>query len=132
MTISVFGNILVEKDAALVRLLPWLKSEFSQHTFIFQDPVEDLQIPALTKEWWILDLAEGIERVVVFGNLDKFVRNRGTSVHDYDLFMELKLQQKLGRLPEVLKIIAIPTTMQETEIKEVLKSYFSSLDKRLP
>jgi len=129
MTISVFGNILVEKDAALVRLLPWLKKQFPQHTFIFQDPVEDLQIPQ--EEWWILDLAEGIDRVVVFSNLDKFVRNKGTSVHDYDLFMELKLQQKLGRLPEILKIIAIPTTMPEKEIKEVLKSYFLSLDKRL-
>ena len=123
MTISVFGNILVEKDAALVKLLPWLEKTFPDYKFIFQDPVEDLEIPK--EEWVILDIAEGIDRVVVFGNLDKFVRNKGTSVHDYDLFMELKLQEKLGRLPK-LKIIAIPMKMEEDEIKEVLKNYFSS------
>lgn len=123
MIISVFGNAMVEKDAALIRLLPWLKKQFPQHTFVFQDPVEDLIIPK--EEWWILDLAEGIKRVTVFSDLNKFVGSKGLSVHGYDLFLELKLQQKLGNLPP-LKIIAIPITMPAKEIKEVLRSYFSS------
>jgi len=122
MQISVFGSAAYEKDSALIKLLPQLKKTFPQHQFIYQDPTEDLIIPK--DEWWILDMAEGIDKITVFNNLDQFTHKQSTSVHDYDLYMELKLNEKLGRLPK-LKIIAVPLEWEKEKILSKLKKHLS-------
>lgn len=118
MTISVFGNPTTNQDSLLVNLLPQLRKSFPKHTFLHQDPTEDLKIPQ--KEWWILDVVQGIKKITVFGDLDKFQRSKSLSVHDYDLYLDLQLKAKLDLLPP-LKIIAVPPYFDPKKIIEKLK-----------
>ena len=123
MTISVFGNPVYEDDALLVRMLPQLRKAFPQHKFIHQDPTENIIIPK--DEWVILDVAQGIDKITVFNNLDQFESTRSVSVHDYDLFLELKLQEKLNKLPK-LKIITVPIDInQDIILKKLAKLLIS-------
>ncbi|OGK21267.1 hypothetical protein A3C23_02025 [Candidatus Roizmanbacteria bacterium RIFCSPHIGHO2_02_FULL_37_13b] len=117
MTISVFGNSILKSDSLLISLLPQLKTQFPQHQFIHQDPTENLLIPK--GEWSIIDVAEGINKVTIFDNLDHFVRTKSLTVHDYDLYLDLKLKQKVGQLPKI-KIIAIPQFMKKKDVLEAL------------
>jgi hypothetical protein len=52
----------------------------------------------------------GIEEVVVIEDLAQLDYVRGQSVHDYDVYMELRLKEKLGELPK-LRIILLPSEM---------------------
>lgn len=105
MHISIFGNVFDSKDSILVKLKPKLEKKFPQITFLHQDPVEDLFIPS--DEWTILDSALGIQDLHIFHDLSKFEKNDNLSVHGYDLYLELKLLQKIKKLPH-LNIIVIP------------------------
>ncbi|OGK55932.1 hypothetical protein A3J15_02740 [Candidatus Roizmanbacteria bacterium RIFCSPLOWO2_02_FULL_38_10] len=120
MIISIFGNSVLEKDSILIKLLPQLRKNFPKHQFVHQDPTENLQIPE--GEWWILDAAEGISEITIFDQLDHFVKMKSSSVHDYDLYTELKLKQKIGQLPKI-KIIALPTTMKEKEFLSLIGNF---------
>jgi hypothetical protein len=41
---------------------------------------------------------------------------RGNSVHDYDVYMELRLREKLGQLPQ-LKLVLVPAKMDITRAR---------------
>ncbi|MFH1280441.1 MAG: hypothetical protein ABII08_02355, partial [Candidatus Beckwithbacteria bacterium] len=71
--------------------------------------------------WVILDVAVGIDKIRVFEDLDKLTTERKTSLHDYDVAMELKLLKKLGRI-EKLKIVAVPGDMdREKALREIVR-----------
>ncbi len=119
MTISIFGNPIVEKDSVLVHLLPVLQQEFSQHVFIHQDPTENLTIPK--EDWIILDAVQGLSDIHVFTSLDDFLApTRDAGVHGYDLYTELKLLEKLNKLPNY-KIIGVPMGWGEEKVLHGLK-----------
>lgn len=105
MNISVFGNELDEHDNTAIQLIPKLKQHFPQIEFVIQDPTESLE--PLGDPWVIIDTAIGIDHVIMIDSLDDLEYVKGSSVHDFDVYMDLRLQAKLHPLPK-LKIILIP------------------------
>lgn len=103
--ISVFGNEIDSHDNTAIQLLPLLRESFPQLTFIVQDPTES--ISPLSDPWIILDTAIGIDHVTMISSLDDLEQVKGSSVHDFDVYMELRLQAKLKPLPN-LAIILVP------------------------
>jgi hypothetical protein len=103
--ITVFGNETEEKDSLAVRLMPGLRKLFPSITFEVADPTENIEPPS--DPWIILDVGMGIENVVVIEDLNQLDQVKGQSVHDYDVYMDLRLREKIGLLPNV-KIILVP------------------------
>jgi Ni,Fe-hydrogenase maturation factor len=116
MKIYVAGNKLVEEDNLPLRILPLLRKEFPDTIFEELDPSENLPAEDLI----IVDTVAGIKDVELFSSLDSFSSNKIYSPHDYDLFFELKLNEKLGKLKKI-KIIGIPPSLKEAEAFERVK-----------
>jgi hypothetical protein len=113
--ITVFGNETEKRDSLAVRLVPDLSQRFKHVEFRIQDPTESIEPPS--DPWVILDVAIGIDEVMVIEDLSELEQVRGNSVHDFDVYMELRLKEKLGQLPKV-KIVVIPNQWQA---KQALK-----------
>jgi hypothetical protein len=110
--VSVFGNEMEEQDNLAVRLVPELEKRFKEIEFRISDPTETLEPPS--DPWVILDVGMGIEEVVVIEDLGDLDFVKGQSVHDYDVYMELRLKEKLGKLPKI-KILLIPSHMPKID-----------------
>ncbi|MBU1085745.1 MAG: hypothetical protein ABIJ43_04610 [Candidatus Beckwithbacteria bacterium] len=120
MKVSVFGNPDIKEDNLVVKMVPELKKKFPEVEFRVEDPSEGLKPPE-NGLWVILDVAVGIDKIRVFEDLDKLTTERKTSLHDYDVAMELKLLKKLGRI-EKLKIVAVPGDMdREKALREIVR-----------
>jgi hypothetical protein len=114
MTIYIFGNQLLKQDSSPVNLLPDLTCEFPDITFKHVDPTEN---------WWegekevtIIDTVNGIEEVTIFNSLDDFtMKTKRLSPHDYDVYMDLKLMMKIGKIKKVtiIGVPAKPITMND-------------------
>ena len=103
--VSVFGNETEALDNTALKLLPFLRKKLPHITFLIQDPTES--IDSTGDPWIILDTAIGIDHVELVESLDDLEMVKGSSVHDFDVYMELRLQAKLKPLPK-LAIILIP------------------------
>ena len=114
-----FGNPIEAKDNLAVRLIPELKKRFPEIDFQIIDPTESLEPP--TDPWIIIDVGVGIDKVTVVEDLKELERVKGDGAHDYDVYLELTLRQKLEQLKRV-KIILVPAKMEEkTAVVEVVK-----------
>jgi hypothetical protein len=104
-TVTVFGNEIDDQDSIALRLIPKLTKIFPTVMFIVSDPTESLEPPS--DPWIIIDAAIGLEHVTLVTSLDDLEQVKGSSVHDFDVYMELRLQAKLKPLPQ-LAIILVP------------------------
>lgn len=117
--ITVFGNPVEPRDSVAVRLVPELKKRFKNIDFRIKDPTESLEPPS--DPWIILDVAQGIDEVTVIEDLKDLEEIHGDSVHDYDVYLELKLKEKIGQLPRT-KLILLPINMRsERALKKTIK-----------
>ncbi len=106
MTFFVFGNSVYNKDSSTLKVLPYLKKEFSNIKFVLCDPTESWN--RKEKNPIILDTILGISDVAFFESLDKFfMRGKNITCHDYDLLMDLSLQKKLKKI-ESVRMIGLP------------------------
>jgi hypothetical protein len=105
MKVSVFGNEIDNHDNTALQCLPLLAKKLPDVEFVVQDPTESLE--PLGDPWIIIDTAIGIEHVTVIESLNQLEYVKGSSVHDFDVYMELRLRAKLAPLPN-LKIILVP------------------------
>lgn len=105
ITVSVFGNEIDSHDNTALLCLPELKEKLPNIEFLVQDPTESLEPTG--DPWIILDTANGIDHVMTIDSLNDLEYVKGTSVHDFDVYMELRLRAKLAPLPK-LKIILVP------------------------
>ena len=117
MTIFVFGNPTVTQDSLPLKLLPKLRKQFPEITFVHADPTEN---------WWngekelvIIDTVQGIDNVTVFDSLDEFEKQSRITPHDYDLYMDLRILKKLGKVKKV-KIIGITIGQSKQLIQQVV------------
>lgn len=112
MKISVFGNPDLKEDNAAIKLIPSLKKKYPGAEIKIEDPAEGLKPPSPPAGGWIIvDACQGIKKITVFEDLDKFESLRRVSVHDYEVATELKLLKKLGKIKK-LKILAVPIPKQ--------------------
>jgi hypothetical protein len=112
LTITVFGNPIEPQDSLAVKLVPQLRQQYPEIEFQIADPTESLEPTG--NPWIIIDVAIGINKVTVIEDLKDLEPLMGSGAHDYDVYMELRLKEKLGQLPAVklLLIPAIWTTRQ--------------------
>ena len=117
--ITVFGNETEAKDNLAVRLVPDLQRRFPKIEFRINDPTESLEPPS--DLWIILDVGQGIKEVTVVTGLKQLDYVKGSSVHDFDVYLELKLKEKLGKLRKIC-LILLPHDMEaQTAYKQVVK-----------
>ena len=112
MKVYVFGNPDLKKDSLPKKLIPTLAKKFPEIEFVDADPL-DLRFPQ--KNLVVIDTVLGIKQVTVFDNLKDFEKRSRLSLHDYDLGMELFLQQKVGKIGK-LKVIGIPPKYPKQKI----------------
>jgi len=114
MKILVFGNLLVEKDNLVLRLIPRLQKEFPEIEFKEFDPTESLENEIENGKLFILDMALGIKNVVElrFNDIEKLDAVKSCSMHDFDLNYNLKLLKKMELINDV-RTIAVPAGMKE-------------------
>ncbi|MDP2973784.1 MAG: hypothetical protein Q8N60_01920 [Candidatus Diapherotrites archaeon] len=105
--IFVAGNPLIEQDSLALRVAEKLKGKIRGIEF---KPIESLD--ALQEKekqnLCLMDVAVGIKKVQLIESVEKLFTKQPVSSHDFDLAMQLKILQKLGKLGKV-KIIAVPT-----------------------
>ena len=141
MKIFVFGNPDLAGDNIALRILPKLQKKFPLIQFIHKDPLEnwtldngepsgrrlnDRQIcdqESEKEKIIIIDAVKGISKVTVFDGLENFTAaHKRMTMHDFDLYDELALFQKLKKLPKVA-IIGIPWGESEKDIwNDLLKT----------
>jgi len=128
-------------DNIALRILPKLQKRFPLIQFIHKDPLEnwvldneepsgrrlnDRQIcdqESEKEKIVIIDAVKGISKVTVFDGLENFTAaHKRMTMHDFDLYDELALLQKLKKLPKVA-IIGIPWGESEKDIwNDLLKT----------
>lgn len=123
-TVTIFGNETDPGDQTALLLIPALQKRFPSIAFIISDPTESLDPPQ--DVWVILDTAIGIDQVKMIELLDDLEFVGGSSVHDFDVYMELRLQAKLRQLPP-LKLILIPQ-VQAGDIQRVTHDVIHELE----
>lgn len=104
MKAYVLGNPGADNDSLPVRLISDFRKAFPDIEFIETDPTENFEPEEGSV---IIDTVEGLTECRWFDYLDAFQQSAHVSVHDYDLYLHLKLLQKLGKLPAV-RIFGIP------------------------
>jgi len=124
MEITLFGNDTYEPDGIAVKVKPYLEKIFPKVTFTLADPTENLAIPS--KQWVIIDAGMGIEKVTYIQRLEDLEGIRGESVHDYDVYMELKLRQKVAQLPP-LALLLIPIDYEISQATKELAAFIKKL-----
>src|SRR3989344_1230572 len=121
--IFVFWNEGLDSDSLPLKILPNLKKRFPALKFETKDPNEEIDFG---KESVILDTAEGIKESAVFSDLNSFIpMAKRLTTHDFDLYTNLALLKKMGRLGPI-KIIGVPPGISEKkaleQVTEIIKS----------
>jgi len=117
----VVGNVLVESDSLALRLLPHLRKRFPCFEFLELDPNEDIE----EEEVNIIDVAVGIDKVMLIDDINIIDEGRVYSMHDFGIGMQLKILKELGKVRRV-NIIAIPYNMH---VKEALDGVIKEIER---
>ena len=104
MKIYIFGNKDVQMDSLPVQLMGDIQKEFPDTVCEHMDANEDLDIE---EPFIIVDTVVGLKEVMLFNSLKDFTPPPNFTCHDFDVFANLKLLEKLGRLPDY-RIIGVP------------------------
>lgn len=115
-TIYVCGNALEPRDRLPLLLMPYLKKRFPNISFIHFDPTEELSLKK-TKDITLIDSIVGVDTVQIFHSLSNFQQSPQNSVHDFDLFLSLRLLIKLGKLQKIT-IIGVPANGKKIAIQQ--------------
>jgi len=128
MKVLVFGNALVKQDNLALRLIPKLQKAFPEIEFKDFDPTENLEDEILGFKLKILDVVEGIDKVIKITDLNQLRTDKVYSMHDFDLGFNLKLLEKIGKLKEV-EIIGLPQNMSESKaLREIMEMLQKSIE----
>lgn len=116
--ILICGNPIDPQDSLPIKLQTALTREFPDIQFEVFDPTEEL--PKTEKEPVIIDTIHGIQKVEKFTSLQDFKESPRISPHDYDLYINLMLLQKIGKI-KGFTIIGLPPHYSKKQALEKLK-----------
>jgi Ni,Fe-hydrogenase maturation factor len=112
-----FGNPYIEEDNFAIKVAEKLKKKMSGVEFVYIESIFQLIDKSFESEI-ILDVVEGIENVQIL-DIEKFVENKLSTTHDFDLGFLLKLKK------QKVKIIGLPKKYSEDkavrEAKEIIE-----------
>ncbi|HCM67874.1 MAG TPA: hypothetical protein DIS62_02640 [Candidatus Kerfeldbacteria bacterium] len=114
MDVWIFGNPDLPEDALPLRLFNKLKKAFPHITFLFQDPLDEWDLP---EKIIMIDTVKGIDAVSEFTSLEQFQAAPHVTMHDFDLGAQLAFLQKLRKLPKFV-LIGVPDTLSEDRALE--------------
>ncbi|MEK9175153.1 MAG: hypothetical protein AAB795_01015 [Patescibacteria group bacterium] len=114
MKVFVFGNWELDFDSTPLKILPELKKMFPKIDFEIKDPNEDWDIP---DGLIIIDTVLGIDKITIFDSIKDFSQAPNITMHDFDVYANLKFLDKLDKLKKI-KIIGVPSTTSEKEAIE--------------
>ena len=124
MNIYIFGNPDLENDSLPVRLIPKLQKELGDISINHIDPNEEIDTD---EPFIVIDTVVGIKETTLFESLKDFTPPPNFTCHDFDVFANLKLLEKLGRLPKY-RIIGVPPIMDEkVALKEIVTMVQSNI-----
>jgi hypothetical protein len=124
MKVFVFGNPEIALDSLPVRLLPLLKKECPEWTFVMLDPNEEWEVPS---HMLIVDTVVNIEEPRVFEGLEQFMRAPRLTCHDFDAYANLQLLKKLGHIKDAT-IFGIPPKYDEQKAMEWLIAELKTME----
>ena len=127
MKIFVFGNPIVKQDSLPIKYLPRLKESFPDIEFILADPTESWT--RNEQSIIIIDTVIGLDNAALFESLDSFEKQgKQITPHDYDLYTDLKLLKKLGKIKQVM-IIGIPANGRLEDLKKAIARVKKGIEK---
>ena len=85
--VFVFGNPLIEEDSLALKVAERLKGKVKGIEFVAVQSLDEVE----ERDFVVLDVAKGIEKVQVIEDLEKLETVHPVSGHDFDLAMELKM-----------------------------------------
>jgi len=121
--IYVLGNPLIEEDSLPIKLLPKLRENFKNISFVEIDPTETLPEG---KNLTILDTIINTKEIKILKDISKIESQPNYSLHDFDLAFNLKLMKKLGQIDNVT-IIGLPPNINQNKAIKELKPIISNL-----
>ena len=124
MEIYVFGNPEIENDSLPLKILPELQKNFPEIKFEIKDPNEEWEIP---EELTIIDTVLGIDEIKIFEDLKSFSKSPNISLHDFDVYSNLRYLEKLEHLKKI-KIIGIPPIISQEKAVEEISKILKSLE----
>ena len=104
--IFVAGNPLVAADSLALQVAEQLEGKIRGIEFVAIDSLDELQEKE-KQNLCIMDVAFGIKKVELIESVEKLFTKQPVSSHDFDLAIQLKVLQKMGKIGKV-RIIAIP------------------------
>ena len=123
MKVYVFGNEDDVVDKRAFTIQKKLRKEYSDVHFEQVKPNQDLPF-ADEKNVYILDVVVGLKKPTLLDekNIDNFTASPRSSVHDYDIGVQLKYLKKLGKIGRVF-ILGIPAegTIDYDSIQSIFK-----------
>ena len=105
MEIWLLGNPDLENDSLPFKFETQLAKKFPNVQFKKVDHLpldEELPNPLI-----MIDTVQGIKQISVFNDLNQFSPAPRLTTHDFDVFSELKLLEKIKKLPRLI-IIGLP------------------------
>ena len=110
----VFGNELIEEDSLGVLVGRKIKDS---NIKVIECKNPDDVVEFYDEKSYILDVAKGIDKVVLLNDIDKLIAPELNSLHDFDLGFFLKLLKGVKEIDKI-NIIAIPINGNIDDISE--------------
>ena len=95
-TVYILGNTIVSSDSLPVLLMPKLQKKFPEVVFTIYDPTEEFP-SGYPSNLIFIDTVFGIKKVTLFKDISSFSLSPNTTVHDFDLLINLRLLKKLKK-----------------------------------
>jgi Ni,Fe-hydrogenase maturation factor len=125
--IFVAGNPLIEQDSLALRVAEQLQGKIRGIEFREIESLDALQEKE-KQNLCIMDVAAGIKKVQLIQGIEKLQTKQPISSHDFDLAMQLKVLQKLGKLGKV-EIIAVPARCDLKKATREVNRFIRELQK---
>jgi Ni,Fe-hydrogenase maturation factor len=112
-----FGNPYLDEDNLALQVADLIVKDRIKGLEVVKCVSPDEILSYTDKDFFILDVAAGLDKVTLIDDIDKLKSGNMVSLHDFDLGFFLKLMKETGKLDKV-RIICIPQKGNVEEIKE--------------
>lgn len=121
-----FGNPFIPEDSLAIRIADHFQKNPVRNVKFVKCVAPDEVMEYSDKEFFILDLIEGIDEVTLIDGVDGLSNEPKATAHDFDLGFFLRMMKQMGHLDKV-RIIGIPKFSEA----DISKADFDVIKKRI-